>query len=55
MIYISLTTKDFEHFFRCFSAIQDSSVVNSQFRSISHSFYYSLAAISNKVYLLYKH
>jgi hypothetical protein len=27
-------TKDFEHFFRCFSAIQDSSVVNSLFSSI---------------------
>jgi hypothetical protein len=31
---ISLVAKDFENFFRCFSAIQDSSVVNSQFSSI---------------------
>ena len=29
LICISLITKDFEHFFRCFFAIQDSSVVNS--------------------------
>jgi hypothetical protein len=28
--------KDFEHFFRCFSTTQDSSVVKSQFCSISH-------------------
>ena len=32
----SLMAKDFEHFFRCFSAIPDSSVVNSQFSSIPH-------------------
>ena len=36
LICISLITKDFKHFFRCFSAIWDSSVVNSQFSSISH-------------------
>ena len=35
-IWISLMTKDFEHFFKCFSAIQDSSVVNSLFSSIPH-------------------
>ena len=29
-------TNDFEHFIKCFSAIQDSSVVNSQFSSIPH-------------------
>jgi hypothetical protein len=29
LICISLITKDFEHFFRCFSAIRDSSIVNS--------------------------
>ena len=29
LICISLMTKDFEHFVKCFSAIQDSSVVNS--------------------------
>jgi hypothetical protein len=28
LICISLMTKDFEHFFRCFSAIRDSSVMN---------------------------
>ena len=34
LICISLITKDFEYFFRCFSAICDSSAVNSQFSSI---------------------
>jgi hypothetical protein len=33
---ISLITKDFEHFFRCFSPIQDSSIVKSLFSSILH-------------------
>jgi hypothetical protein len=36
LIFIYLTTKNFEHFFRYFSAIQDTSVVNSWFRSILH-------------------
>ena len=36
LICISLNTKDSEPFLRCFSAIQDSSVVNSQFSFISH-------------------
>jgi hypothetical protein len=36
LICISLITKDFEHFFRWFSAIWDSSVVNSRFSSIPH-------------------
>ena len=36
LICISLITKDFEHFFKCFSAIRDSSVVNSLFSSIPH-------------------
>jgi hypothetical protein len=36
LIYISLMTKDFEHFFKCFLAIQDSSVVKSLFSSIPH-------------------
>ena len=35
---LHLITKDFEHFFRCFSAIQDSIVVKSQFSSIPHFF-----------------
>ena len=33
LIYISLITKDFEHFFTCFSTIPDSSVLNSLFSS----------------------
>ena len=36
LMCISLITKDFEHFFTCFSAIQDSSVVNLWFSSIPH-------------------
>ena len=36
LICISLMTKDVEHFFRCFSAIQYSSVENSLFHSIPH-------------------
>jgi hypothetical protein len=36
LICISLMMKDVEHFFRCFSAIRDSSVVNSWFSSIPH-------------------
>ena len=31
MICISLKTKDFEHFFKCFLAIRDSSVMNALF------------------------
>jgi hypothetical protein len=38
LICISLIIKSFEHFFKCFSAIQDSSVVNSLFSSIPHFF-----------------
>ena len=37
LICISLMTKDVEHFFKCFSAIQDSSVENSLFSSVPHS------------------
>ena len=36
LICLSLITKDFKHFFSCFSAILDSSVVNSLFSSIPH-------------------
>ena len=36
LIFISLMTKDFEHFFKCFSALWDYSVVNSRFSSIPH-------------------
>ena len=36
LICISLMTKDVEHFFRCFSAIQNFSVENSLFSSVSH-------------------
>ena len=33
---ISLMTQDVEHFFKCFSAIQESSVENSLFSSVLH-------------------
>jgi hypothetical protein len=36
LIYISLMTKAVEHFFRYFSVIQDSSVENSLFSSVSN-------------------
>jgi hypothetical protein len=36
LICISLMTKDAEHFFKCFSAIWDSSVENSLFSSVPH-------------------
>jgi hypothetical protein len=36
LICVSLINKDFEHCFRSFSAIRDSSVVNSRFSSIPH-------------------
>ena len=36
LICISLMTKDVEHFFRCFSAIQYFSVENSLFSSVPH-------------------
>ena len=36
LICISLMIKDVEHFFRCFSAIQYSSVENSLFSSVPH-------------------
>ena len=36
LIYISLITKDAEHFFRCFRAICVSSVENSLFSSVPH-------------------
>jgi hypothetical protein len=38
LIYSSLITKDFKHFFKCFSDIWDSLVVNSQFSSIPPHF-----------------
>jgi hypothetical protein len=38
LICISLITKVFEHFFKCFSAIRDSSAVNFQFSSIPRFF-----------------
>jgi hypothetical protein len=37
LMHISLMTKDVEHFFRCFSAIQYSSVENSLFSSVAHN------------------
>ena len=36
LIYISLMTKDVEHFFKCFSALRYSSVKNPLFNSVLH-------------------
>jgi hypothetical protein len=41
LMCISLMTKDVEHFFKCFSAIQYFSVENSLFSSVLH-FYWGL-------------
>jgi hypothetical protein len=45
LISISLMTKDFEHFFKCLSVIQDSSVVHSLFSSIPCFFKIGLSCL----------
>ena len=56
LICISLIIKDFEHFFRCFSAILDTSVINSQFSSIPQFliglFVCFLASFLSSLYIL---
>ena len=56
LVCISLIMKDFEHFFRCFSAIQDSSVVKSQLSSIPHIliglFGFLVISFLNSLYIL---
>jgi hypothetical protein len=56
LICISMITKDFEHFFSCFSAIQDSSVVDSWFSSIPHilmgSYVFSVIKFLSSLYIL---
>jgi hypothetical protein len=49
LICFSLMTKDIEHLFKCFLAIQDSSVVKPLFRSVSQFFF-----IRNFPYLYFK-
>jgi hypothetical protein len=49
LICISLITKDVEHFFKYFLAIQDSSVENSLFRSVPHFFIIFFIYISNAI------
>jgi hypothetical protein len=53
---ISLITKDFEYFFKCYSAIHNSSAVNSQFNSMPHylsELFVSLEVIFlNSLYIL---
>jgi hypothetical protein len=56
LICSSLITKDFEHLFRFFLAIRDSSVVNSQFSSIPHFligwFGFLIVTFLNSLYIL---
>jgi hypothetical protein len=42
LVCISLITKEAEHFFKCFSTIQDSLVENSLFSSVLHFFLFVL-------------
>jgi hypothetical protein len=51
LIYISLMTKNFEHFFKCVSAIQDSPVVNFLFSSEPHFFLSFLMVFRDRVSL----
>ena len=44
-MYISLMTKDVEHFLKCLSAILDSSVESSLFRSVLHFFLIGLIVL----------
>jgi hypothetical protein len=55
LICISLMIKDVEHFFRCFSAIQYSSVENSLFSSVPHliiGLFDFLASTLSSLYIL---
>jgi hypothetical protein len=49
LICISLITKDLGHLFRCFSAILDSSVVNSQFRYIHHFWFFLFWWLASRI------
>ena len=55
LICISLMTKDVEHFLKCLSAILDSSVESSLFRSVLHFFFIGLCVllVSNFLSSLY--
>ena len=46
LIYISLMTKDIEHFFNCFLAIKGSSVENSLFSFVLHCFFFLLVLVT---------
>jgi hypothetical protein len=56
LLCISMITKNFERLIRCFSAIQDSSVVKSQFSSIPHfligSFGFLMFGFLSSLYIL---
>jgi hypothetical protein len=53
LIYISLMTKDVEHFVRCFSATRYSSVKNSLFSFIPHFFKISLFVFLESNFMRY--
>ena len=48
LICISLMTKDVEHFLKCLSAILDSSVESSLFRSVLHFFYWIICSFDDQ-------
>jgi hypothetical protein len=52
LICISLITKDFEHFFGCFSSIQESFIVNSWFSSIPHCLIVLVVSYFSCLYIL---
>jgi len=54
LICFSLMTKDVEHFFRCFLAIQYSSVENSLFSFVPHFFFLELRTKPRALCLLGK-
>jgi hypothetical protein len=53
LIYIFLVPMNFEHFFKCFLAMQDSFIENSWFSSVPH-FYFIFIFIGYFIYLHFK-
>jgi hypothetical protein len=57
LIYIFLVTKDVEHFFKCFEAVQDPSIENCLFSSALHFsirlFGFLVSTFLSSLYILY--